>query len=88
MGAIVSFECGSCGYVTGELGLGPAPFPERYDPVLVSCPTCRSLKVVHAPDVGKGCACGAKLRVRRGTDRVSCPRCRKRMTSVMQGLWD
>lgn len=39
MGLIATFECTSCGYVSETLTLGPAPYPEKHAPVLVSCPT-------------------------------------------------
>ena len=89
MGLLAWFECSTCGYRTEHLALGPAPYPERFDPQLVTCTTCRTVDVVHKPKMGSGCpACGEPLRAENAHDRVACPSCGRPMQRVHAALWD
>ncbi len=59
MGLIAKFECAACGYEAKELTLGPAPYPKEFDPRLVSCASCKTLRVV---DVQPAAAAGTRKR--------------------------
>lgn len=88
MGILLSYICSECGYASGEVALGPAPYPDKFDPVLVSCPTCATLEVVHRPEVASGCSVhGTALVVHRGDD-VPCPRCANTLQTTPVAMWD
>ncbi len=89
MGEVISFTCTGCGYRAERLPLGPAPHPDRFDPVLASCAACKRLTVVHRPKVGAGCPkCGSALRVEDETETVDCPRCGSRLERELAAIWD
>lgn len=89
MGGLTSYKCKSCGYDSGELTLGPGPNPDEFDPVLVSCSQCKRLRVVHRPEIGRGCPkCSGKLRTENEDKKVKCPRCGKTLKKELVALWD
>lgn len=89
MGIMVSFECAACGYETEELGIGLAPHPDEYDPRLVSCAQCRTLRVLDVRDVARGCRRHRCAFVAHDDEEcVPCPRCAVTLRCVPHALWD
>jgi predicted RNA-binding Zn-ribbon protein involved in translation (DUF1610 family) len=89
VGGILEYVCEACGYHSDRLILGPAPYPDKYDPVLVSCAECKQLHSVHKPKVNDGCPkCGSELRVENQDGKVKCPSCGKRLRREVAALWD
>lgn len=88
MGMIMSYACRGCGYASGELLLGPSPRPEEFDPVLVACERCKTLRVLDRKRVARGCGRHRKPYVVQDEERVRCPRCSERLTLHNVALWD
>lgn len=89
MGMVTSYSCKACGYATGQMFLGPAPHPEKFDPTLVSCASCKTLRVVDRPRVERGCGKHRKaFIVPRDEHDVSCPRCGKKLAATPVAIWD
>jgi len=51
----LKYACSGCGFASRELSLGPAPRPDKFDPVLVSCDRRKTLRAIHLPDAKRGC---------------------------------
>ena len=84
MGLIAKFECGACAYQTKELLLGLAPYPAEFDPRLVSCSSCKTLRVV-----ARGCGRHKKAFViHDDEENVPCPRCGTALVREEHALWD
>jgi uncharacterized CHY-type Zn-finger protein len=89
MGLIAKFECIACGYETKERTLGPAPYPQEFDPRLVSCASCKTLRVLDVLVAARGCGRHKKAFViHEDEDNVSCPRCGATMRCGAEALWD
>lgn len=89
VGLLASYECAACGYRTKELTLGPGPDRATFDPTLVSCPSCKTLRVVDARAVPAGCAAHRKpFVVHEDEQHPPCPRCGTPLTQNPSALWD
>lgn len=89
MGAVRLFSCKACGYTTGDLFLGPAPYPDRYDPVLVSCTGCKVLKAIDRSKLAGGCRTHRLAYAEYDPEaRVHCPRCGRWMKGTCTAIWD
>jgi DNA-directed RNA polymerase subunit RPC12/RpoP len=89
VGLMMSFACPGCGYATGTLLLGPGPHPAEFEPRLVSCAACKTLRVIDDKKVERGCGKHRKpfaLLDEEGP--VPCPRCGERLAATPVGLWD
>jgi hypothetical protein len=89
MGILLKYACGHCGYRTKELPLGLAPHPEEHDPRLVSCPSCKTLRVVDVREVAGGCRKHRCAFVVHDDERdVPCPKCGEAIVPEGTALWD
>ena len=89
MGLMAKFECGGCQYETKELLLGPAPYPDEFDPRLVSCASCKTLRVVDVRAAARGCGRHkTAFVIHDDEENVPCPRCGTKMQCVAGALWD
>ena len=89
MGVMAKFECGGCGYETKELALGPAPYPAEFDPRLVSCASCKTLRFVDVRAAARGCGRHKKAFViHDDEENVPCPRCGTALVRQGHTLWD
>ena len=89
MGLMASYTCAGCGYVTGTLHLGGSPDPERFDPRLVSCVRCKTLRVVDRAKSELGCGKHRKpFTMHDDEERVPCPKCGAMLRQDSIGTWD
>jgi PHP family Zn ribbon phosphoesterase len=88
MGALVTAVCNSCQFRSERLTLGPAPYPDKFDPVLTSCRRCKKLVVANLREAKLQCpTCRGRLR-KETRQKVPCPLCSKPIDFEMVGLWD
>ena len=89
MGIMLKYECAGCGYQTKELPVGGGERPSEFDPRLVSCPSCKTLRVVDAREVERGCRRHRKaFAVYRDETDVPRPRCGLPLATEGTALWD
>jgi len=89
MGGLSVLSCEACGYRSDGLTLGPAPYPDKFDPVLCHCPMCKELVVGNRLDRRKRCpTCSGPVRSLARVRHVKCPRCTQVLREEMVGLWD
>ena len=86
---MIKYACQVCGFASRELFLGPGSDSKAYDPVLVSCTRCKTLRSVHRPDVARGCRKHRRPFTRLDHDGpIACPRCATALVPAHTGLWD
>ncbi len=89
MGLLAQFTCCSCGYGTGELTLGPSPRPDEFDPVLVSCSGCKTLREMERKRAAAGCRSHRKAySLYDDEDEIPCPKCGAKGELLRLALWD
>jgi predicted RNA-binding Zn-ribbon protein involved in translation (DUF1610 family) len=91
MGAMVEYRCPKCRYKSGELTLGPAPHPKRFNPALGSCSKCKRLLVINLAKKQKNCPlCKTAVVIHEDDDHsdIPCPKCGALLKIEPIGLWD
>jgi hypothetical protein len=89
MGIMMTFSCAACGYSSDELTLGPAPYPDTFDPVLVTCTSCKAIRTLHRGRLTSGCEKHhVPYTVHDDEQAAPCPRCGTALQQTPGALWD